>query len=653
MYVIGTAGHVDHGKSTLVEALTGVHPDRLKEEREREMTIDLGFGWLTLPGGEPIGVVDVPGHIDFIENMLAGVGSIDAALFVVAADEGVMPQTREHLAILDLLKIEAGAIALTKIDLVDADWLELVQAEVADVLRDTVLARAPIVPVSARRGDGIPDLLHALEATLAQRPTRPDRGRPRLSIDRVFSVAGFGTVVTGTLIDGSLSIGDEVEILPGGLSARVRGLQTHKTKVERAVPGSRVAINLSGIEVSEVKRGDVVASPGWLRATLLLDARFEYLESIQKPVAAHPHALPGGHGDARATFSPRPLKHNAEVKLFHGAAEVSAHARLIGDEVLLPGHGGWVQFALKEPIAIVKGDRFIVRLPSPSITLGGGVVVDTQPGRRHRRFKPEVIARLETLARGSPAELLLQALDASGPIAAGDLLKRVNLPGDVAMQSLAELEAAGGVLRIGGVSSSIVASRAGWNATRARLASELAAYHKAFPLRSGMPREELKSRLKFDAKVFNAVVAQAASEGALVEGLTSLRAPDFAVTFTPAQQKSIDALLTRFKSQPWAAPSVKESEAAVGTDVLAALIDLGRLVKLSDEVLLLPETYHAAVQHVTDHLKANRTITVAQARDLFDTSRKYALALMEHLDAKGITKRIGDERVLGNYRGGG
>jgi len=628
MRVIGTAGHVDHGKSTLVEALTGVHPDRLKEEREREMTIDLGFGWMNLPNGEAIGIVDVPGHIDFIENMLAGVGSIDAALFVVAADEGVMPQTREHLAILDLLQVEAGVVALTKIDLVDAEWVDLVSADVSETLRGTVMERAPIVPVSARRGDGLPDLLNALESILAGRPARPDRGRPRLAVDRVFSVAGFGTVVTGTLIDGTFAVGDEVEIQPRGVMARVRGLQTHKAKVERAVPGSRVAINLSGVDASDVRRGDVAASPGWLRPTLLFDARFEHLSER--------------HGSA-----PRPLKHNTEVKVFHGAAEVGAAMRLLDDETLPPGREGWVQIALKEALAIVKGDRFIVRLPSPSITLGGGIVVDAQPGRRHRRFKPEVIAKLETLSRGSPGELVLQALDASGPLSMSDLLTRVSLPGDAATQALAELETSREIYSIGGASSAVVASRAGWNAMRARLVGEVSTYHGAYPLRGGIPREELKSRLRLDAKVFNAIAAHAAVEGAIVEGAASVRLPDFAITFTPAQQKPIEALLARFRSQPWNAPSLKESESAVGADALGALIELGRLVKLSEDVLLLPETVQDAVKRVTDFLKANKTMTVAQARDLFDTSRKYGLALMEHLDAKGITKRVGDERVLG------
>ncbi|HZY44441.1 MAG TPA: selenocysteine-specific translation elongation factor, partial [Anaerolineae bacterium] len=383
MRVIGTAGHVDHGKSTLVQALTGTHPDRLKEEREREMTIDLGFAWLTLPGGEAIGLVDVPGHIDFIENMLAGVGGIDATLFVIAADEGIMPQTREHLAILDLLKIDGGVVALTKIDLVDPEWIDLITADIRSALRGSILQDAPIVPVSARTGVGLPDLFAALDRTLQQTEPRIDRSRPRLSIDRVFSIAGFGTVVTGTLIDGSLNIGDEVTILPKNLPARVRGLQTHKAKIDQAVPGSRVAINLSGVEVIDLKRGNVVTTPNWLSPTLLIDARFEHLKT-----------------------SPRPITHNMEVKFFHGAAEVPAHIRLLNDQSIAPGQTTWVQFALREELAVIKGDRFIVRLPSPSITLGGGTVIDPQPGRRHRRFRSDVIARLKTLAQGTPSELL-------------------------------------------------------------------------------------------------------------------------------------------------------------------------------------------------------------------------------------------------------
>ncbi len=299
MRVIGTAGHVDHGKSTLVHALTGIDPDRLKEEKEREMTIDLGFAWLTLPSGERVGIVDVPGHKDFIKNMLAGVGGIDAALFVVAADEGVMPQTREHLAILDLLQVPGGVVALTKVDMAeDEDWLELVEADLLDVLEGTVLDGAAMVRCSARTGEGLETLMAELDRYLATSAPRRDMGRPRLPVDRVFTIAGFGTVVTGTLSDGTLTTGQEVEIQPSGLKARIRGLQTHKEKIEPAVPGSRVAINLTGVSIDDVTRGDVVTTPGWLRPTTLVDCHLRYLAD-----------------------APLPLKHNAAVDFFSGAAE--------------------------------------------------------------------------------------------------------------------------------------------------------------------------------------------------------------------------------------------------------------------------------------------------------------------------------------------
>jgi selenocysteine-specific elongation factor len=621
MRVIGTAGHVDHGKSTLVQALTGTHPDRLKEEREREMTIDLGFAWLTLPGGEAIGIVDVPGHIDFIENMLAGVGSVDAALFVIAADEGVMPQTREHLAILDLLKIDAGVVALTKIDLAEgADWLELIQLDVQEALRGSVLASAPIVPVSARSGSGISDLLAALERVLQQRPPRLDRGRPRHAIDRVFSVAGFGTVVTGTLIDGSLRAGDEVIILPQNLPARIRGLQTHKTKIDVAVPGSRVAINLTGIELADVRRGNVITTPGWLSSTLLLDAQFEHLAS-----------------------SPRPLTHNAEVKFFHGAAEVSAHVRLLNDEQLAPGRTGWVQFALREPMPLVKGDRFIVRLPSPSITLGGGVVIDPQPGRRHRRFKPEVITRLETLAQGTPTELLLKALEVSGPINSADLFKRASLAGAEAQTALRDLLES---RQARSLKTDLYLSASRWEALRRKINGELNTYHRTNPLKIGMPREELKSRLGLDTKSFNLIVEQALQENSVAATGSALHAPGFAIAFKPEQQKAVEVLIARFTAAPWNAPSPKDAEQMVSAEVLSALIDLGRLIKLSEDVLLLAETYRSGVEGVRTYLIKHKTITVAQVRDVFNTSRKYALAFMEYLDAQGITKRVGDERTL-------
>ena len=627
MHVIGTAGHVDHGKSTLVQALTGINPDRLREEQEREMTIDLGFAWLTLPNGESVGIVDVPGHRDFIENMLAGVGGIDAALFVIAADEGVMPQTREHLAILDLLRIPGGVVALTKIDLIDdPDWLELVQADVSEALQGTVLDGAPIIPVSARTGQGLAELTAALQEVLARTPPRPDRGRPRLWIDRVFTIGGFGTVVTGTLVDGHLEVGQEVEILPRGLRARIRGLQTHKTRIQRAVPGSRVAINLTGVSKQDLARGDLVTTPGWLRPTTLTDVRLDLLRD-----------------------APFPLKHNAFVKFFCGSAETVARVRLLGTETLAPGESGWVQLELDDPLPLVRGDRFIIRVPSPAVTVGGGEVVDPNPGRKHRRFRPEVLARLETLARGTPAEVLLQTLERRGPLTVRDLIEVSGL-GEAAPEALAELFSTGDAVVLDAVPepapARLVVSRSWWSATTARMRDELAAYHARYPLRSGMSREELRSALRLDPRAYNGLLARAAADGLIVDEAATVRLPEHQVRFTPQQQQAVNDLLARFRAAPYATPSVKEAAALVGEEVLGVLLARGDLVQVSPEVLFLRETYEEMVERIRAHIQQQGSITLAQVRDLFQTSRKYAQALLEYLDGVGVTRRVGDERVL-------
>jgi selenocysteine-specific elongation factor len=646
MRVIGTAGHVDHGKSTLVHALTGIDPDRLKEEKEREMTIDLGFAWLTLPGGERVGIVDVPGHKDFIKNMLAGVGGIDAALFVVAADEGVMPQTREHLAILDLLRVPGGVIALTKTDLAeDEDWIELVEADLLDELEGTVLEDAPVVRVSARKGQGIDALIGALEEYLADRAPRRDVGRPRLPVDRVFTIPGFGTVVTGTLSEGRFQAGQEVEIQPSGLKARIRGLQTHKEKIDEAVPGSRVAINLTGVSTEQVQRGQVVTTPGWLKPTTLVDCHLRYLPD-----------------------APAPMRHNTVVSFFSGAAESLARVRLLGKKVMDPGEEGWVQLRLEEPVALVKGDRYILRQPSPSITIGGGVVINPFPGRRHRRFRADVIEGLETLAHGSPDEILLQDLERREPAEVRELLKRTSLSREVAVESLRTLVGGGQVLVLdeglaGEVPDRIpegayVVTRSGWGALRERVEGLLESYHRTYPLRAGMPREEVKSRLaryfrELSPRLFNEVVARATREGwvAPAGGGERLRLASHRVVFTPAQEKTVAALLDRFRQSPYTAPSVSQAEEAVGGDVFSALIEQGQLVKLSEDVVLLRETYEEMRDAVVRYLQTHDTgITVAQVRDMFDTSRKYTLAVLGYMDEQRITRRVGDERVL---RGGG
>ena len=635
MRVIGTAGHVDHGKSTLVKALTGIDPDRLKEEQEREMTIDLGFAWLTLPSGEQVGVVDVPGHLDFIKNMLSGVGGIDAALLVIAADEGVMPQTREHLAILDLLKAPAGVIALTKIDLAEsAEWIELVQAEVMEAVEGSVLEHAPLVPVSSVTGEGLNQLRGTLDNVLARTPPRTDRGRPRLPVDRIFSVAGFGTVVTGTLTDGSLRLGQDVEIMPARLKARIRGLQTYKQKIETAMPGSRVAVNLVGIGTEDLRRGDVVTIPGWLEPTQLVDVRLDHLAG-----------------------APREMRHNQAVEFFSGAAEVTAHVRLLGMRSLAPGQSGWVQLRLDHPLPLVKGDRFIIRQPSPSLTIGGGMVVDPLPRRRHRRFSPEIIQRLEVLAHGTPADLLLERLDRRGPLPARVLLADAGLPAQTAAQTLTQLIEEGVVFALRPAdavgsgkpiadSAQVIASAVGWSGLLGRLTAEISNFHQANPLRVGMPREMLKSRLKMETRLFSEAIGRAADDAALVESGTVIRLPEHAVRFSPEQQKAIDGLLRQFRQAPYTTPSYKDVATALGEGVTQALIESGRLVRLNADVLLLPETYSELLEWVKRTIGDKGPVNVATVRDAFGTSRKYALAVLEYLDDVHITRRVGDDRVL-------
>ncbi len=430
MYVIGTAGHVDHGKSALVQALTGIDPDRLREEKERGLTIDLGFAWLKLPSGREVSIVDVPGHERFIKNMLAGVGGIDLALLVIAADEGVMPQTREHLAIIDLLGVSHGIIVISKADLVDADWLEMVKADAQAAVQATALAEAPLVACSAVTGQGLDRLLATIEAELARTPPKRDIGRPRLPIDRAFTMAGFGTVVTGTLIDGSLTVGQEVEVVPaqtggrmaGGLRSRVRGLQTHGQKVEVAPPGRRTAVNLAGLAVEDLRRGMVVTAPGWLQATTAVDVHLRAVGYLQ-----------------------RPIRHNLVVTFHAGAAEVEGRLVLLDSDAVSPGEEAWAQLRLAQPVAVARGDRFVIR--DPNDTLGGGKVVDIH-ARRHRRFHPPTLETLATQEQGAPEDLLRVALARREPLELQELWRQVEMSGEQVRATIQGLIADGRVLAL-------------------------------------------------------------------------------------------------------------------------------------------------------------------------------------------------------------
>jgi len=629
MRVIGTAGHVDHGKSTLIAALTGTHPDRLKEEQAREMTIELGFGWLALPNGEEVGIVDVPGHRDFIENMLSGIGGIDAALLVIAADEGVMPQTKEHLAILDLLQIPAGLIVLTKTDLApDPDWLDLLEMDIRVAVSETVLRDAPIVRVSARTKTGLDILLTTLGKILEEKPERLDLNRPRLPIDRVFSMSGFGTVVTGTLSDGHFTVGDEIEILPGGLKGRIRGLQTHKKKEETAMLGSRTAVNISGVNTELIQRGEVVVHPNQYQATRRLDARFRLLK------------------DATAS-----VKHGDEVKFFVGASETIATLRLLGTEELLPGKEGWIQLELRDPVVTVRGDKYILRRPSPSETLGGGIIVDHQPKGRHKRFNEDTLKSLESLTQGTPADILFEAALALHAAPIKEMVAKSRLESSTAETALLELIGSGQlvVLEDGAqtVTSNILAiALPHWNTLNVKISQTVAAYHQQFPLRRGIPREELKSKLKLLPRIFNTIINRVIAENSIKAHSAWLAKPEHEIKFNGSDQVKAKDLLRTFEKNPYATPNLKECQNEAGEEVVNALVELGELVAVSQDVLFRKKDYDVLVKKVGAAIETNGEITLAEARDVLNTTRKYAQALLEHLDTIGITVRTGDARRL-------
>ena len=619
MFVVGTAGHVDHGKSTLVEALTGIDPDRLAEEKERGLTIDLGFAWLRLPSGGEVSVVDVPGHERFVNNMLAGVGGIDIALLVVAADESVMPQTREHLAILDLLRIPRGLVALTKTDLVDDEWLELVAADVEDTLEGTALEGARILPVSAYTGKGLPELVGAMEAMLEDIPAKRDMARPRLPIDRAFTMTGFGTVVTGTLIDGHLETGQEVELAIAGQRTRVRGLQTHQQRVSRAEPGTRVAANLIGVSQPDVSRGETLTIPGWLRPTTAFDVHLRVLRD-----------------------APNQLRHNMYVTVHTGSSETVARLRLLEDDRARPGDTTWAQLKLDAPVAVAKGDYFVIR--SNMTTLGGGNIVDTHAPRPRRRHAP-TIERLEIMERGSDREILLKTIEGLEPVEFTQVVNRANLDAATARSEIEAMIADGQVVALssGGVSRGArFYTGGGWRALEDRARVALGDYHKQFPLRAAAPKEELRSRLRLTPQVFNDALRLLNAAGVTVERGSTARLPEHVPSLGEAQRAAVDEYLRRLDAEPFSPPTDMEMDA----EVVNLLDDEGRVVKAGESVVFSATAYSEMVERVSAHLEEHGEITIGDVRDLFGTSRKYALALMDHLDHTRVTRRVGDSRVL-------
>lgn len=620
MKIIGTAGHVDHGKSTLIAALTGVHPDRLKEEKEREMTIDLGFGWMVLSDGQEVGIIDVPGHRDFIGNMLAGIGGIDMVMLVIAADEGVMPQTSEHLAIINLLHIQDGIIVLTKTDLAsDSDWLNMIEDDIRRAVNNTCLQDAPIVRISAKKNIGLTELKAVIEEKLAHNQDKADKAKPRLQVDRVFSMQGFGTVVTGTLIDGSLSVGNDVVCLPTGHKGKVRGLQTHKKKEEVAITGSRTAVNISGIHMDDISRGDVITLPGLFEPTRRFDCTIHVLKD-----------LPNG------------LSNNAEMKLYIGADETICNCRVLGGQTILPGSEGLLQIETRDPIVTARGDRFILRQPSPSETFAGGQVLDPHPAGRHKRQDPKMIARLDSMLYGDPVDIILTHASNAGIRSIKDLIAASGLEPVIAQQALSECIQSGSIIRLDESTTpeALVIGKATLDKTSHILRTITSEFHRSNPLRSGIPREELKSRAKLPGK-------QAAfflKHSGLVENNGMISIPGYSVEYSAAQKDATDKVRNLLLQQPFSPPPTSEIRSMLGEDLFKSFIENGSLVQVAQDVVFLSETYHEMVQILRSTFGSN-PFSAAQARDVFNSSRKYVLALLEYLDNKGITRRNGDERI--------
>jgi len=624
--VIGTAGHVDHGKTALIRALTGTNTDRLREEQERGMSIELGFASFTLPSGVLAGIVDVPGHERFLKNMLAGAAGIDLVVLVVAADEGVMPQTVEHLDILGLLRTKAGLVALTKIDLVDEAWADLVEEDLRLRLRGTFLDGAPVIRVSSVTGAGLHELVAAMDETARAVAVRSPEGPFRMPVDRIFTMPGFGTVVAGTVWSGSVRVGDVLELQPTGIQTRVRGLQIHGRKVDMGTAGVRLAANLVGVDVADVPRGGVLAVPGAVAPSTLVDAELQLIPRLSAP-----------------------LRHRTRIRLHTGTAEIIGRVALLDRDELQPGESAPVQFQLEEPVAALRGDRYIVRLYSPMVTLGGGELLDPH-ARRHKRHDERALKRLEVLRGGDLEAQVAQALleRELAPASAKEIAASLGGQPSAVEERLASLHTAGDAVVVGERYLHVDAVQA----ARQRAEAVLASYHREWPLRLGMSREELRTRTapRADGKTWAFLLDEWRRQGVVRTTGNVVALASHRVAYTEDQQRVANALLELYRERRYDPPSRDDALAfAAGGDaalVLESLAEQGLLVRITEGLYLHAEAVQDAERVLRGLLKQG-PVTVAQFRDAIGSSRKVVVPLLEHFDSVGVTRRLEDVRVPG------
>lgn len=628
--IIGTAGHIDHGKTTLIKALTGRDTDRLKEEKERGITIDLGFTYFDLPDGRRAGIIDVPGHERFIKNMLAGVSGFDIVLLVVAANEGVMPQTKEHLDILNLLMVKKGIIVVTKIDLVDKEWLSLVIEEIREAVKDTFLRDAPIIPVSSLTGEGLDELKNTIAKITNEVEARELDTAFRLNIDRVFVISGFGTVVTGTLISGIIEEGQKVEIYPSNIITRVRGIQVHEKSVKKAFAGQRVALNLANVKKDEIRRGDVIAPPGWYTPSFMLDVKIYLIKD-----------------------SPVPIKNLDRIRLYIGTKEVLGRAVILDREDVFSGEEAYVQLRLEEKVVSERGDRFIVRTYSPMYTIGGGIVIEPNPPKR-KRFDNDVIEELKNKERDNLADIILQVLNENPFLDKKALIKVLNLSSTKIEQELQKLLSEGKIYAIGTGEEIYFLTYKRFNELIAKIKETLQDYRKEFYLKKGIPKEELRSKIfgNLKTKVFEEFL-QFLKENNIIDIEKNLIfEKDFKIVLEEKYMRKLEEIEKLFYEKGLKPPKIEEVLSQVGlnekekTMYLDYLTEECILVKISDEIFIHREHYYKALKELQEYIIKNGNITVSEYRDLLGVSRKYALALLEFFDRERITVRNGDVRIL-------
>lgn len=633
--IIGTAGHIDHGKTTLIKALTGRNTDRWEEEQKRGITVDLGFTWFDLPGGDRAGIIDVPGHEKFINNMVAGVVGMDLVMLVIAADEGVMPQTREHMDILELLGIEKSIIVLNKCDLVDEEWLELVEEEVKEELNGTFLENAPVVRVSAATGQGLPELIETIEHMTRDEVVQKDITTiPRLPIDRAFSLSGFGTIITGTLLTGAISKEDTLEMYPIGKTSKIRSIQVHGEDKDKCYAGQRVAINLSNIKKREIGRGCVLAPPDSMKNTDILDVRLNVLES-----------------------SMRVLTNHTRLHFFTGTSEILCRAVLLDKEEIGPGESGFVQLRLEEEIALRRGDKFVVRFYSPMETIGGGVVLEPNPSI-HKRFQENVIRELEQKESGSSADVIELHVKEQGDtmITQTELAKLTALSMDEVISDVKELEEQGLVKTFAMKKDTFVWHRDSERHAREILVDALAEYEKKYPYRYGMKKAEVQMTFfkKIKPNVFDQYLTLLEEEGVIRKVDEFLGTPEFEVCKDKVYDQVSSIILKTVKNAKYdfvryADMEFKGVSREVADDILNILLEEKAVVKVGDDMCTLTEYMDQAKEMISEKLSVNPVITIAEVRDMFKTSRKSAKPILEYMDSIKVTKKTGAESERVKY----